>query len=608
MISPTDLSMSSNIQDMTSQAQEMTADLRNALSGMPQSVQSIPVQSAGEVISDPTRLPGQDIVDANNSAAINLARQNPGVNLTDELNRRAAAGVEAQVMGSTYQDQVVPLQVAVPPQVQSQAPMATDYGPGLTPAAAEELYGPGGMYGTQPLAGGLYDQMGISPAGMGVSPPGMGVSPPGMGSTIPTKTASEDLVDEIKTIERKAGVIRGSIALFGGDPRIADRYEAKALANLSDYAGQYALSQLTDADFQNKARFIQAANKSLMPFDMMTDLLPYIGPDSRGKPKHQEVVRLIGPDGIEFTGKIDYSAGEAKLLRMDGTPVASGTNLAPTKPLVDMGSGAETSFEKEIGKKRAAQNDFYEILAKDITEAAGRQRGATIALEMLDNQILETGPTAEMRTQVNRLLLDLFGPSDRKGAKDKYYELQGKVATAEFFGVFTDLLKMKNLEMLRGAISNKELDLILSLGPGLVKSPAGNRILLKMMRQAALREMDEKRIAQEYAGEHGEGSKAARGWPRYRREHADWQKWRVDKDGFSQVLPKEEFELIKTLVLGESLPIPSGWEQVGEVESTNALPAWLIDGGDMIEPMRSTDGKYYIVRDGKLWEWRRKKQ
>ncbi|MDP6735563.1 MAG: hypothetical protein QF732_03600, partial [Nitrospinaceae bacterium] len=498
-------------------------------------------------------------------------------------------------------------------------PMATDYGPGLTPAAAEELYGPGGMYGTTPLPGGLYAAQ--LPATRSIFNPGESASIGSQGvrqstrqstAAFPSderlKSSSSSLTDAVKKIKKRVAIIRGTAALVGGDQKAADRYEAKALASLGIYAGQYALSQLTDADFQNKARFIQAANKSLMPFDMMTDLLPYIGPDSRGKPKHQEVVRLIGPDGIEFTGKIDYSAGEAKLLRMDGTPVASGTNLAPKTPLVDMGSGAETSFEKEIGKKRAAQNDFYEILAKDINEAAGRQRGATIALEMLDNQILETGPTAEMRLQVNRLLLDLFGPSDRKGAKDKYYELQGKVGSAEFFDVFTSLLKMKNLEMLPGQISNKELDLILSLGPGLVKSPAGNRILLKMMRQAALREMDEKRIAEEYTGEHGEGSKAARGWPRYRREHADWQKWRVDKDGFSQVLPKEEFELIKALVLGESLPIPSGWEQVGEVTDEKPLPAWLTAEGDMIEPMRSTDGKYYIVRDGKLWEWRRKKQ
>jgi len=297
LVAPTDLrGISSNIQDMTSQAQEMTAEIRNALSGIPQSVQSIPVQSVDEVITDPTRLPGQDIVDANNSEAI-LDRVSASPMQSPAYN---PANVEAQVMGPTsypnnpppgYQDQVVPPQVA--------APMATDYGPGLTPAAAEELYGPGGMYGTQPLAGGLYDQMGISPAGMGISPT---VAGSGMGSTTPTKTASQHLADEINTIKRKAGIIRGTAALFGGNPKAADRYEAKALANLSDYAGQYALSQLTDADFQNKARFIQAATKSGMPFDMMTDLLPHIGLDSKGKPKAQEKQIFVDPQGKEHRG------------------------------------------------------------------------------------------------------------------------------------------------------------------------------------------------------------------------------------------------------------------------------------------------------------------
>ena len=300
---------------------------------------------SSNVVELPAPLPGRDIVDANNAEALAFANQHPGQNLTDVFNRQAAlrtgndlanmrsaeverearaAVVQNQFMNNAleqhpnspppgYQDQAAPPQVA--------APMATDYGPGLTPAAAEELYGPGGMYGTQPLAGGLYDQMGISPAGMGISPTGMGST---ISSPVPTKTASQHLADEINTIKRKAGIIRGTAALFGGNPKAADRYEAKALANLSDYAGQYALSQLTDADFQNKARFIQAATKNLMPTKLMTDLLPYIGLDSKGKPKAQEKQIFVDPQGKEHRGVIRWDTqGNLYYEKEDGTPAPS---------------------------------------------------------------------------------------------------------------------------------------------------------------------------------------------------------------------------------------------------------------------------------------------
>ena len=300
LVAPTDLrGMSSDIQNMTSQAQEMEANIRNTLSGTPQTVQTAEVYNAA---------------------------RNERRKMMLQAARNARIGLQFQ---------------AAAPQ-----PIATDYGPGLTPAAAEELYGPGGMYGTTPLPGGLYAAQ--LPATRSIFNPGESASIGSQGvrqstrqstAAFPSderlKSSSSSLTDAVKKIKKRVAIIRGTAALVGGDQKAADRYEAKALASLGIYAGQYALSQLTDTDFQNKARFIQAANKSLMPFDMITDLLPHIGPDLKGKTKAQEVVRLIGPDGVEFTGKTDWSTGEAKLLRMDGTPVASGTNLAPTKPPVE---------------------------------------------------------------------------------------------------------------------------------------------------------------------------------------------------------------------------------------------------------------------------------
>ena len=63
----------------------LSAARYNAMAQRPMTVESIPVNSSSNFAINLSRLPGRDIVDANTSAAINLARQNPGVNLTDEL-------------------------------------------------------------------------------------------------------------------------------------------------------------------------------------------------------------------------------------------------------------------------------------------------------------------------------------------------------------------------------------------------------------------------------------------------------------------------------------------------------------------------------------------
>ena len=162
-----------------------------------------------------------------------------------------------------------------------------NYGPGLTPAAAEELYGPGGMYGTQPLVRGLYQGKTSSTSGGGSAPRF-------------AKSAAGSMVDSIKSIAKKKAIIAGSVALVGGDPRAADRYEAKALASLGIYAGQYALSNLDDADFQSKSALL----KKLSPFMSVSDIATVFNmglvPDAGG------FVDLYNHDTRDvWTGRVD---------------------------------------------------------------------------------------------------------------------------------------------------------------------------------------------------------------------------------------------------------------------------------------------------------------
>tara|TARA_R100001082_G_scaffold47109_1_gene25138 strand:+ start:91 stop:1977 length:1887 start_codon:yes stop_codon:yes gene_type:complete len=235
-------------------------------------------------------LPGRDIVDANNAEALALASQFPGQNLTDVYNSRAAlrtgndlanmrsAEVEQAARMGDFENQqaqnALDAQVAAPttpttlPAIQ---PTPLDYGPGLTAAAAEERYGPGGMYGTTPLPGGLYDQMGIAPTRMGSQ--GARQSTAAFPSDERLRSSSNFITDAVKKIKKRAGIIRGTAAMVGGDSKAADRYEAKALASLGIYAGQYGMSQLTDADFRDKQTLFQSLLEKNVPLDQIIKVL-----------------------------------------------------------------------------------------------------------------------------------------------------------------------------------------------------------------------------------------------------------------------------------------------------------------------------------------------
>ena len=329
------------------------------------------VTQMSRVIEPPAPLPGRDIVDANHSAAINLARQNPGVNLTDELNRRAAAQTELDrlnmgfgrvvpefdtaVVQDLYRQNAIDAEVAAPtiptplPAIQ---PTPLDYGPGLTPAAAEERYGPGGMYGTTPLPGGLYDQTGITRIGSRQT---------AFPSDQRLQSSSTQLTDAVRKIKKRAAIIRGTAALVGGDQKAADRYEAKALASLGVYAGQYAMSQLTDKDFKDKQTLMQSLIEKNMPLDQILKVLDsgvvesanekkfvnwtdgtktislregqqappgyWVGKlegGSKGNP-----MRFIDEEGVGHLGYVQHDAnGIPRYYLMDGSPVPPGWDMA----------------------------------------------------------------------------------------------------------------------------------------------------------------------------------------------------------------------------------------------------------------------------------------
>ena len=451
---------------------------------------------SSNVVELPAPLPGRDIVDANNAEALAFANQHPGQNLTDVFNRQAAlrtendlanmrsAEVEQAARMGDFENQQAQLDArpVVETPVQSQAPMATDYGPGLTPAAAEELYGPGGMYSTQPLAGGLYDQMGISPTGVGSSPTGMG-------STVPTKTASQHLVDEINTIKRKAGIIRGTAALFGGNPKAADRYEAKALADLGIYAGQYAMSQLTDADFQDKQTLFQSLLAKGMPLDQIQRVLESGVADGSAAPK---------PPKREKRKETDPATGQTYEITEEWNATTGQfeeVSRAETKtgPMVQIMPG-EGALDKGNAEKFAA--NFSQLIDDPERTYAGL-RADNERIEQLQDALdkgLQTGATAELFLTLGRMVQSVAPQTEATQAI--FSDLSDRLGTAEWFKATSERFIGGMLAMTKGAVSDREMKIFMGMIPSLSTTKKGNQRLLRMMK-----ELNDLALSEHYAAQ-----------------------------------------------------------------------------------------------------------
>lgn len=342
--------------------------------------------------------------------------------------------------------------------VAQRAPQSS-YGPGLTPAAAEERYGPGGMYGTQPLAGGLSDQQGMT-GSMGVASPQK-----------PIKSGSEHLVDNIKWIAKRKAIIAGSAAFFGSasDGRKAgERYEAEALASLGIYAGKYALSNLDDSDFQSSQKLFQGLLKSgLMPLDQILKVVDSGVANEAGAPELKQIRE--GSDYVTYQVYPDGSMEE-----FSRSPIASGkadTNVNITMPGSDK---AGEAFGKGLGEKVSAvlgggEDDLFEKLRKD-----NIQIGPLI--DAVESGQVQTGKGQEFFKNFKGVLGQFLPDSKTKDLFNKSAGME------EWWKSTVDSFVGLKLAMTKGAISDKEMKLFMDMIPSLSKTEEGNKRLLRLMR------------------------------------------------------------------------------------------------------------------------------
>ncbi len=163
-------------------------------------------------------------------------------------------------------DPVVVEEVRVDPTNHWRNPMSVrdagvDYGPGLTPAAAEERYGPGGKFRTEPLPGGSYDQTGMNPTGTEIS---QGY----VDQRMPETSTGESFRDEVDHTAFKGNILRGLIGLTGGDKTAADRYEQNRLAKLNERYATQVFQDLTEKELSSFSSLREALRKTDLPLSM----------------------------------------------------------------------------------------------------------------------------------------------------------------------------------------------------------------------------------------------------------------------------------------------------------------------------------------------------
>ena len=298
--------------------------------------------------------------------------------------------------------------------------------------------------------------------------PGMQYNP--AGSSVPQKgikSATDHLVDQIKTAKKRANIIRAAAGVFGGNRKAADRYEARRLAEINEYAGRYALSNLDDSDFQSNQKLFQALYKNGMPLDQIVKIIDSGVADKAGAPE----LKQIREEDDYVTYQV-YPDGSMK--EFSRSPIASGkadTNVNITMP----GSGkAGDAFAKGLGEKVFAvlgggEDDLFEKLRKD-----NIQIGPLI--DAVESGMVQTGKGQEFFKNFKGVLGQFLPDSKTKDLFNK------EAGMEEWWKSTVDSFVGLKLAMTKGAISDAEMKLFMDMIPSLSKTEEGNLRLLRLMR------------------------------------------------------------------------------------------------------------------------------
>ena len=242
----------------------------------------------------------------------------------------------------------------------------------------------------------------------------------------------------------------------------------------------------------------------------------------------------------------------------------------------------------------------------DISAEQADYQKATLAIKLLDNGVLQTGPTAPTKLAIKRFVYDMFaGSADET---QQQYLMGLEIESAEFFDVIAKLFGARNISMTKGAVSDREMAIFMSMGPQLIKSVAGNRLLLQILQNSAQRKIDLYNVAEEFRLEHGISAESSKLWLNYVREHELTKKWQADEQGFGGIIPREMWSQYEQLMKIKHLDPESGVPDPGGYTMTDNIITAEKEGWEFLKGLadRSTPfpyvGAWWIIKNGKAIE------
>ena len=262
------------------------------------------------------------------------------------------------------------------------------------------------------------------------------------------------------------------------------------------------------------------------------------------------------------------------------------------------------------GQKLIETTQVKDMLAAsqlDISAEQADLQKASLALRLLDQGVLQTGPTAPVRMSIKRFVYDMFSGSTDQTQQQLMAGLE--LGAVDFFDVISKLFGARNISMTKGAVSDREMAIFMSMGPQLIKTPQGNKILLQIIQNTAQRKIDLYNVSEEFRKQHGHSVESAKLWMSFVRDHPLMKKWQTDDQGFGGVIPREMWTQYEGLLRDENV---SGLADPGGYTLTENVVTADKEGWEFLADMTDSEGpiavgsSWWIVRNGKAIEVRLK--
>tara|TARA_R110002051_G_scaffold115352_4_gene188441 strand:- start:2814 stop:4556 length:1743 start_codon:yes stop_codon:yes gene_type:complete len=266
--------------------------------------------------------------------------------------------------------------------------------------------------------------------------------------------------------------------------------------------------------------------------------------------------------------------------------------------------GPQSKAQEKIEIKQV--DEMLKAAYIDVSAEQADYQKATTAIKLLDLGVLQTGPTAPTRLTIKKFVYDMFAGSTDENQQQ--YMMGLEIQGAEFFDVIAKLFGARNISMTKGAVSDREMAIFMSMGPQLIKSGPGNRMLLQIIQNSAQRKIDLYEVFEEFRGIHGMTAESSKLWLDYVRGHELTKKWQADERGFGGIIPREMWSEYEKLMKIKHMDPESGVPDPGGYTMTDNIITADKEGWEFLSELPDTDtpraigGSFWIIRNGRAIE------